>query len=204
MLGAVRGSLRRLRLGAERHGSDHSVSRILLKFLIGAQFVKAARGGEAFAAVAVFPILGGEIQRFGRVLHGLVNRVAGRDHARHVGKRHALAAVGVLMDQGDVMRHRFSPSASPPACRCSVRGKSRFGCGTITIRCLILWTNLWCEPRTDTCSKPSCSKRRIISRLSRSKGAPAFTSPRVRGEGEKFTPSPQNYPPRAFRQRGRT
>src|SRR6185437_4560742 len=51
-------------------------------------------------------------------------------------------------------------------------GKSRFGCGTITTKCFVRWTNLWCEPRTDTCSKPSCSNRRMISRLSRSKGPP--------------------------------
>src|ERR1051325_8567468 len=46
------------------------------------------------------------------------------------------------------------------------------GCVTITMRRDTGCTNLWCEPRTDFSSNPSCSNRRMISRLSRSMTEP--------------------------------
>ena len=97
--------LRCFRLGVERDGSDDRFGRVLLEFGVAAQLVDGAWRGQALAAIAL-PILGGEFQHLGGVLHRLIDGVARGDHARQIGKRDAVATVGILVDQGDVVGHR--------------------------------------------------------------------------------------------------
>jgi hypothetical protein len=88
----------------EGNGGDHRIGRAFLEFGVGAQLIDGARRRKLLA-VEFGPILGGESEYLGSLLDCLVNGVARCEHARHIGKGHAVTAVSVLVDEGDVMRH---------------------------------------------------------------------------------------------------
>ena len=95
-----------------------------------AQVVEDAGGCGKFASGVIGPVLGGELQDFARLLDRLVDRVASRGHARRIGERHAVATVGLLVDQRNVWAMRQSFSIQPAyGSRVRTIGKSDFGCG---------------------------------------------------------------------------
>src|SRR5215470_5028848 len=117
--GAVRDGARSLSgfgFAAEWDRCNDCIDGVLLKLGISAQLVDRARLGERS-----WPVLCGEFENIGGLLHGLVDCVAGSYDARHIGKRYPVAAIRILVDQGDVVRHlcgSLNPFASQLAYRC--------------------------------------------------------------------------------------
>jgi hypothetical protein len=97
-------------LGAEWDYCNDRISSVLLKLGVGAQLVDRARRWESPG-----PILCGEFEDLDGLLHGFVDCVAGRKHARHIGKRHSVAAIKIFVDQSDVVWHRVASSILLPA-----------------------------------------------------------------------------------------
>src|SRR5262245_20357863 len=97
-------------VGAEGNCRNDGINGVLLKLGVCAQLVDCARRWES-----PWPILCGEFEDLDGLLHGFVDRIAGRKDARHIGKRHPVAAVKIFVDQSDVVWHRVASSILLPA-----------------------------------------------------------------------------------------
>src|SRR3954471_24379263 len=91
--------------GVKRDRRYERINGVLLKLGVGAQLVDCARRWES-----PWPILCGEFEDLDGLLHRFVDCIAGRKDARHIGKRHPVAAVKIFVDQGDVVWHRVASS----------------------------------------------------------------------------------------------
>src|SRR5260221_3202667 len=70
------------------------------------QLIDSAWVLETSRSVRISPVLGGKLQNLSGLLHGFVNGVTAGYYTRDVRKRDAIATVGILVDQCDVVRHR--------------------------------------------------------------------------------------------------